>query len=499
MIITKTPFRMSFFGGGTDMEEYFKEKQGAVISTTFDKYNYVIVRHLPNFFEYTNEIVYSKIERVSDDLDEIVHPAVREAMKMLDMKEIRLSYEADLPAKTGLGTSSSFAVGMLLAFHTLKGQYVDKEQLAKEAIYLERVLCDEKGGWQDQIAAAYGGFNRIELKMIITKTPFRMSFFGGGTDMEEYFKEKQGAVISTTFDKYNYVIVRHLPNFFEYTNEIVYSKIERVSDDLDEIVHPAVREAMKMLDMKEIRLSYEADLPAKTGLGTSSSFAVGMLLAFHTLKGQYVDKEQLAKEAIYLERVLCDEKGGWQDQIAAAYGGFNRIDFKDDKFTVKPMIIPVERKKELNSNLFMVFTGFTRFSSDIQKANQKTSKSDRTAVLDKMYSLVDEAEIILTDKEKDLDDFGRLLDVTWKLKTKTGKAVSTDSINYIYKQGIESGALGGKLLGAGGGGFMLFYVPSENHEKFLSGMKDYMLVPFEFENDGAQVIHFRHESWKNHD
>lgn len=335
--------------------------------------------------------------------------------------------------------------------------------------------------------------------MIITKTPFRMSFFGGGTDMEEYFKEKQGAVISTTFDKYNYVIVRHLPKFFEYTNEIVYSKIERVSDDLDEIVHPAVREAMKMLDMKEIRLSYEADLPAKTGLGTSSSFAVGMLLAFHTLKGQYVDKEQLAKEAIYLERVLCDERGGWQDQIAAAYGGFNRIDFKDDKFTVKPMIIPVERKKELNSNLFMVFTGFTRFSSDIQKANQKTSKSDRIAVLDKMYSLVDEAEIILTDKEKDLDDFGRLLDVTWKLKTQTGKAVSTDSINYIYKQGIESGALGGKLLGAGGGGFMLFYVPSENHEKFLNGMKDYMLVPFEFENDGAQVIHFRHESWKNHD
>lgn len=335
--------------------------------------------------------------------------------------------------------------------------------------------------------------------MIITKTPFRMSFFGGGTDMEEYFKEKQGAVISTTFDKYNYVIVRHLPNFFEYTNEIVYSKIERVSDDLDEIVHPAVREAMKMLNMKEIRLSYEADLPAKTGLGTSSSFAVGMLLAFHTLKGQYVDKEQLAKEAIYLERVLCDEKGGWQDQIAAAYGGFNRIDFKDDKFTVKPMIIPAERKKELNSNLFMVFTGFTRFSSDIQKANQKTSNSDRIAVLDKMYSLVDEAEIILTDKEKDLDDFGRLLDVTWKLKTKTGKAVSTDSINYIYKQGIESGALGGKLLGAGGGGFMLFYVPPKNHEKFLSGMKDYMLVPFEFENDGAQVIHFRHESWKNHD
>lgn len=335
--------------------------------------------------------------------------------------------------------------------------------------------------------------------MIITKTPFRISFFGGGTDMEEYFKDNKGAVLSTTFDKYNYVIARHLPRFFEYTNEIVYSKIERVSDNIDEIVHPAVREAMRMLDMKEIRLSYEADLPAKTGLGTSSSFAVGMLLAFHTLKGEYIDKERLAKEAIYLERVLCDEKGGWQDQIAAAYGGFNRIDFQGDTFSVKPLIIPIKRKEELNDNLFMIFTGFTRFSSDVQKINQETSMQDKKVILDKMYSLVDEAEIILTDNEKDLDDFGRLLDVTWRLKSKTGKAVSTDTIDYIYEKGMESGALGGKLLGAGGGGFMLFYVPKENHEKFNVGMKDYMNVPFHFENEGTQVIHYRHESWKNHD
>lgn len=334
--------------------------------------------------------------------------------------------------------------------------------------------------------------------MIITKTPFRISFFGGGTDMEEYFRENNGAVLSTTFDKYNYVIVRHLPRFFDYTNEIVYSKIERIGDNLDEIVHPAVREAMKMLDMKEIRLSYEADLPAKTGLGTSSSFAVGMLLAFHTLKGEYIDKERLAKEAIYLERVLCDEKGGWQDQIAAAYGGLNRIDFQGDTFSVKPLIISPKRKEELNDNLFMIFTGFTRFSSDIQKINQQTSMQDKKALLDRMYSLVDEAEVILTDKNKNLDDFGRLLDTTWRLKSKTGKAVSTDNIDYIYNKGIEAGALGGKLLGAGGGGFMLFYVPRENHERFMAGMKDYMCVPFRFENEGTQVIHYRHESWTNH-
>lgn len=334
--------------------------------------------------------------------------------------------------------------------------------------------------------------------MIITKTPFRISFFGGGTDMEEYFRENNGAVLSTTFDKYNYVIVRHLPRFFDYTNEIVYSKIERIGDNLDEIIHPAVREAMKMLDMKEIRLSYEADLPAKTGLGTSSSFAVGMLLAFHTLKGEYIDKERLAKEAIYLERVLCDEKGGWQDQIAAAYGGLNRIDFQGDTFSVKPVIISPKRKEELNDNLFMIFTGFTRFSSDIQKINQQTSMQDKKALLDRMYSLVDEAEVILTDKNKNLDDFGRLLDTTWRLKSKTGKAVSTDNIDCIYNKGIEAGALGGKLLGAGGGGFMLFYVPGENHERFMAGMKDYMYVPFRFENEGTQVIHYRHESWTNH-
>ena len=334
--------------------------------------------------------------------------------------------------------------------------------------------------------------------MIITKTPFRISFFGGGTDMEEYFRENNGAVLSTTFDKYNYVIVRHLPRFFDYTNEIVYSKIERIGDNLDEIIHPAVREAMKMLDMKEIRLSYEADLPAKTGLGTSSSFAVGMLLAFHTLKGEYIDKERLAKEAIYLERVLCDEKGGWQDQIAAAYGGLNRIDFQGDTFSVKPMIISPKRKEELNDNLFMIFTGFTRFSSDIQKINQQTSMQDKKALLDRMYSLVDEAEVILTDKNKNLDDFGRLLDTTWRLKSKTGKAVSTDNIDCIYNKGIGAGALGGKLLGAGGGGFMLFYVPRENHERFMAGMKDYMCVPFRFENEGTQVIHYRHESWTNH-
>ena len=185
--------------------------------------------------------------------------------------------------------------------------------------------------------------------MIITKTPFRMSFFGGGTDLEEYFKENCGSVLSTTFDKYCYVNVRHLPRFFEYSTELSYSKTERVNS-VNEIQHPAIREAMKMLDMREIRLTYEADLPARSGLGTSSSFAVGMLNAFYALKGVYADKNKLAKEAIYLERVLCNESGGWQDQIAASYGGFNRINFSSDGFEVLPLIISPKRKKQLNDS-----------------------------------------------------------------------------------------------------------------------------------------------------
>ena len=327
--------------------------------------------------------------------------------------------------------------------------------------------------------------------MIITKTPFRMSFFGGGTDMESYFRENGGAVLSTTFDKYCYVNVRHLPRFFDYSTELSYSKTERVTE-VDDIQHPAIRNAMKMLDMHEIRLTYEADLPARSGLGTSSSFAVGMLNAFYALKGKYADKKKLADEAIYLERVLCNEAGGWQDQIAASYGGFNRINFNADGYEVLPIIISPERKKQLNNNLMMFFTGFTRFSSDVQKANS-ISSNDKKAQLKEMYKLVDEAERILTDKDTDLDEFGRLLDHTWKLKRQTGAAVSTDSIDGLYARGIAAGALGGKLLGAGGGGFLLFYVQPEKQNEVRKAMKDLMYIPFEFENGGTRVIHYTPE------
>lgn len=329
--------------------------------------------------------------------------------------------------------------------------------------------------------------------MIITKTPFRMSFFGGGTDMENFFKEHGGAVLSTTFDKYCYVNVRHLPRFFDYSTELSYSKTERVTD-IEAIQHPAIRNAMKMLDMHEIRLTYEADLPARSGLGTSSSFAVGMLNAFYALKGKYADKKKLADEAIYLERVLCQEEGGWQDQIAASYGGFNRINFNSNGYEVLPLIISPERKKKLNHNLLMFFTGFTRFSSEVQKANA-LSKSDKTAQLKEMLSLVDDAEKVLTDKNIDLDEFGRLLDHTWKLKRQTGSAVSTNSIDELYAKGIEAGALGGKLLGAGGGGFLMFYVQPDRQDSVRWAMRNLMYIPFEFEESGTRVIHYSPETY----
>lgn len=329
--------------------------------------------------------------------------------------------------------------------------------------------------------------------MIITKTPFRMSFFGGVTDMESFFKKNGGAVLSTTLDKYAYVTVRHLPRFFDYSTDLTYSRMEHVNN-IDDIQHPAIRNAMKMLDMHELRLTYEADLPARSGLGTSSSFAVGMLNAFYALKGKYADKKKLADEAIYLERVLCDEAGGWQDQIAASFGGFNRINFNADGYEVLPVIISPERKKRLNNNLMMFFTGFTRFSSDVQKTNNVFVKEKETQ-LKEMLSLVDEAEAVLVDKGKDLDDFGRLLDHTWKLKKQTGSYISNGSIDECYQKGVEAGALGGKLLGAGGGGFLVFYVQPEYQDSVMAAMHNLLYVPFKFENGGTRVIHYSPEDY----
>ena len=327
--------------------------------------------------------------------------------------------------------------------------------------------------------------------MIITKTPFRMSFFGGGTDFNGFFDHHGGAVLSTTFDKFAYVTVRHLPPFFDYSTHITYSKEEKVNET-SQIVHPAIRNAMQWLDIKDIRMTYEADLPARSGLGTSSSFAVGMLSAFYALKGQYADKRKLADDAIYLERTLCQEAGGIQDQIAASFGGFNRINFSRDGYSVNPLIISSDRKKDLNDHLMLFFTGFSRFSSDIQKGTEKSMK-DKTQQLLEMYALVDDAEKILTNKDVSLDEFGKLLDYTWKLKRGISSGISTGSIDEQYVRAMKAGALGGKLLGAGGGGFLLFYVPLEKQDAVKEALKGQMYVPFKFENEGTKVIYYGSE------
>lgn len=330
--------------------------------------------------------------------------------------------------------------------------------------------------------------------MVITQTPFRMSFFGGGTDFPGFYNEHGGAVISTTFDKYCYVNVRHLPPFFEYSTELSYSKIERVKN-IDDINHPSIRECMRYLDMRDIRLTYEADLPAKSGLGTSSSFAVGMLNAFYSLKGKYKSKRELADDAIYLERELCNEAGGVQDQIAVAFGGFNRIDFSADGYQVTPVVMSNERKEILNDNLMMFFTGFSRFSSDIQTSTQAVLK-DKTAQLLEMYSLVDTAQGILTDKNSDLNDFGRLLDHTWKLKRGITTRISTNSLDEIYEKAMSAGALGGKLLGAGGGGFFVFYVEPEKRKSVMQALDKLLYIPFRFEDSGTRVIYFDAEDYQ---
>ncbi len=328
--------------------------------------------------------------------------------------------------------------------------------------------------------------------MIITQTPFRMSFFGGGTYFPDFFNEYGGSVISTTFDKYCYVNVRHLPRFFEYSNEIIYSQIERVKSE-NNITHPAIREAIKYLNMHELRLTYDADLPARSGLGTSSSFAVGMLNAFYALKGKYASKKQLADDAIYLERTLCQESGGIQDQIAASYGGFNRINFNQNGYSINPIIISPERKSELEGNLMLFFTGFSRFSSELANT-QKQAIGDKIRELKEMLSIVDEAEKLLTSKSN-LDDFGKLLHYTWNLKRGLTSQISTKSIDSIYNKALSLGALGGKLLGAGGGGFLLFYVKPDNQKRLREALSELLYVPFKFENFGTRVLHYTPEDY----
>lgn len=322
--------------------------------------------------------------------------------------------------------------------------------------------------------------------MVISRTPFRMSFFGGGTDYREYFEKYGGSVISATFDKYCFVTVKDFPPFFPVRNQLTYSKIERFNDPA-ELSHPLVREVYHFLNEQQLQINYDSDLPARSGIGSSSSFAVGLLNSIHTHRGKSCNPYTLATEAITVERELCHEYGGIQDQIAAAYGGFNRIDFDKSGFYVKPLNIRSDRLEQLGGRLMLFFSGLSRVAGEISR-EQSDNLEKNITTLSNMKFLTDEAEKILLSNES-LDHFGELLDMTWQLKRKLAANIANDEVESMYETAKRCGAVGGKLLGAGGGGFMLFYVPENRQAALREALQNYMYVPFRFENEGSRIIY----------
>ncbi len=323
--------------------------------------------------------------------------------------------------------------------------------------------------------------------MIITRTPFRISFFGGGTDYPKWYQEHGGIVVATTIDKYCYISCRCLPPFFEHKYRIVYSRIENVRA-IDEIEHPSVRTVLQYMQCEQgLEVHHDGDLPARSGLGSSSSFTVGLLNALMALKGKYTSNEELASQAIHIEQNLIKENVGSQDQISAAYGGFNRIEFhRDGSFRVSPIILNQERLEEFQGHLMLFFTGFSRIASEIAKSKIDNIKA-RTAEIRRMKEIAHEAIEVLHGNSS-LDEIGGLLDQSWQYKRSLSDKVSTSDIDQIYEAATKAGALGGKLLGAGGGGFMLFFVKPEHQGKVQEALKNLVHVPFRFENSGSRVV-----------
>jgi D-glycero-alpha-D-manno-heptose-7-phosphate kinase len=329
--------------------------------------------------------------------------------------------------------------------------------------------------------------------MIITSTPLRISFFGGGTDYPVWYRQYGGSVLSTTIDKSCFITCRWLPPFFEYHSRISYTKVENVGQN-NVIQHPSVRACLEFLGIDDgIEIHHIADLPARSGLGTSSAFTVGLLQGLYALKNQMRDKHALASEAIHVEQELLREAVGAQDQVSAAYGGFNRINFDTDgSIEVRRMLASPGRLAELEQHLALYFTGFSRFASEIAQEQLKMTPHKKQE-LDTMLQLVDEAEAIIASPDRSLHEFGRLLHESWKIKRTLTHKISNASIDEIYEAGMSAGALGGKLLGAGGGGFMLFFVPPERREALRTRLKKLLCIPFAFSNRGSHVVVYEPE------
>ncbi|MFC2059489.1 kinase [Chloroflexota bacterium] len=328
--------------------------------------------------------------------------------------------------------------------------------------------------------------------MIISRTPFRISFFGGGTDYPVWYEENRGAVLGTTINKYCYITCRYLPPFFEHKHRVIYAQIEKVQA-IDEIHHPSVRETLKYMEITDgMEIHHDGDLPARAGLGSSSSFTVGLLHTIYALKGIMPSKMQLALGAIHIEQEMIRENVGSQDQALVAYGGINRVSFsRKNDIQVQPITIKQHRLELLQNHLMLVFTGFSRTASQIAGEQIKETPHKKRE-LNEMYRMVDEAINILNG-DNDLLDFGKLLHESWQLKRSLTSKVSTPYIDHFYDTAIRAGATGGKILGAGGGGFALFFVRPELQAKVKESLHDMLHVPFRFEHLGSQIIFYEPE------
>jgi len=330
--------------------------------------------------------------------------------------------------------------------------------------------------------------------MIISRTPFRVSFFGGGTDYPVWYNDNKGRVISSAINKYCFITLKELPPFFDYKHRLRYFKREEVSS-IEEIQHPSIKECMRHLNVENgIDLVHHADLPAQSGLGSSSTFTVGLLHALYAMIYRMPTKYQLAINAIEIEQDKIGESVGSQDQVAAAFGGFNRIEFGGPRqIEVTPLIIEPSRQKTLQDHFALFFTGLSRNASEIAKKQiEQTSK--KSIELNEIYELCITAEEILINAKIDVSEWGGLLNEQWKIKRTLTNSISNDRLDSIYSKGIKAGATGGKLLGAGGGGFMLFFVSPEKKSHLISELKELLYVPFDFDFLGSQIIYHGHSS-----
>ncbi len=325
--------------------------------------------------------------------------------------------------------------------------------------------------------------------MIISRTPFRISLFGGGTDYPKWYNKNFGSVINVTINKYCYINVRKLPPFFNYKYYIRYYQREQV-EKLNKIKHPSVRECLKFVNLKYgVEIVHNADLPARSGIGSSSTFTVGLLNALMALKNQTLTKKELSLKSIHLEQNILKENVGSQDQIAASFGGLNRIDFGGkSKFTINPYVLNPTYEKKINSNLILIFTGIERSASSIAKKQLKSMESNQNKY-EKILKITREADDILR-KNKNPDLLGELLDEQWKIKKNLSSDISNNKIEKIYKNAKLNGAIGCKLLGAGAGGFMLIYARKKNQKKIINSLKNFLYVPFNFDYTGSQIIYY---------